>query len=95
MEALGATSERYTYIDQNQIKIHQSNLHINGKLHDRDLDAMLHTLSSTKHHSPTTDTLQSASYVQSDAQQTMNTNQPNLEHQQPKMVKLNQSQRKL
>ena len=47
----------------------QNNLHINDKLHTRVLDAKLHTLSSTKHHSTTTDTLQSVSHRQSDAQQ--------------------------
>ena len=72
-------------IDQNQIKICQNNLYINGKLHVRVLDAKLHTLSSTKHHCTTTYILQSASHGQSDAQQ-MDTNQPNLEHQQSNMV---------
>ena len=72
-------------IDRSQIKIRQSNLYINDKLHARVLDAKLHTLSSTKHHSTTTDTLQSASHGQSDAQQ-MDTNQPNLEHQQSDTV---------
>ena len=38
-----------------------------------------------KHYSTTTDTLQSASQSQSDAEQ-MDTNQPNLEHQQSDMV---------
>ena len=55
------------------------------KLHARVLDAKLHTFSSTKHHSTTTDTLQSASHDQSDSQQ-MDTNQPNLEHQQSDTV---------
>ena len=72
-------------IDRNQIKIRQNNLYINDKLHARVLDAKLHTLSSTKHHSTTTDTLQSASHDHSDAQQ-MDTNQPNQEHQQSDMV---------
>ena len=72
-------------IDRSQIKIRQNNLYINDKLHARVLDAKLHTLSSTKHHSTTTDTLQSASHGQSDAQQ-MDTNQPNLEHQQSDTV---------
>ena len=72
-------------IDRNEIKIHQNNLYINDKLHARVLDSKLHTLSSTKHHSITTDTLQSANHGQSDAQQ-METNQPNLEHQQSDTV---------
>ena len=74
-------------IDRSQIKIRQNNLYINDKLHARVLDAKLHTLSSTKHHSTTTttDTLQSTSHGQSDAQQ-MDTNQPNLEHQQSDTV---------
>ena len=72
-------------IDRNEIKIHQNNLYINDELHARVLDSKLHTLSSTKHHSITTDTLQSASHGQSDAQQ-METNQPNLEHQQSDTV---------
>ena len=67
-------------IDRNQIKICQNNLYINDKLHARVLDAKLHTLSSTKHHTTTTDTSRSASHGQSDAQQ-MDTNQPNQEHQ--------------
>ena len=46
-------------MDRNQIKIHQNNLYINDKLHARILDAKLHTLSSTRHHSTTTDALRS------------------------------------
>ena len=65
--------------------IRQNNLYINDKLHARVLDAKLHTLSSTKHHSTTTDTLQPASHGQCDAQQ-MDTNQLNLEHQQSDTV---------
>ena len=75
-------------IDRNQIKIRQNNLYVNDKLHARVLDAKLHTLSSTKHHSTTTtttDTLRSASHDHSDAQQ-MDTNQPNQEHQQSDTV---------
>ena len=71
-------------IDRNQIKIRHNNLYINNKLHARVLDAKLHTLSSTKHHSTTTvtDTLQSASHGQSDAQK-MDTK----EHEQSDTVK--------
>ena len=72
-------------INRNQIKIRQNSLYINDRLHAGVLDAKLHTLSSTKHRFATTDTLQSASHGQSDAQQ-MDTNQPNLEHQQSDMV---------
>ena len=60
-------------------------MYINDKLHVRVLDAKLHTLSSTKHHSTTADTLKSASHGQSEAQQ-MDTNQPNQEHQQSDTV---------
>ena len=38
-------------------KLRQNNLYINNKLHARVLDAKLHTLSSTKHHCTTTNTL--------------------------------------
>ena len=72
-------------MDRNQIKIRQNNLYINDKLHARVLDAKLHTLSSTRHHSTTTDALRSASHNQSDAQQ-MDTNQPNQERQQSDTV---------
>ena len=48
-------------MDRNQIKICQNNLYINDKLHARILDAKLHTLSSTRHHSTTIDALRSRS----------------------------------
>ena len=52
-------------INGNQIKIRHNNLYINDKLHARVLNAKLHTLSSAKHHSTTTDTLQSTSHGES------------------------------
>ena len=85
---MGATSEGHR--SESNKNTSKQPVYINDKLHVRVLDAKLHTLSSTKHHSTTTDTLQSASHDQSDAQQ-MDTSQPNLEHQQSDTVE--QSQR--